>query len=133
MGEPTFFIDATAVAARAAEVPGASFDNGMNNAGSCGEGIGINMNEGAIIGSPEQFTLLDQFETTRTPQVSQHIGGTGLDDGSIGTLPNAPVRFGTMPTQAAKDADPALDGTVILSGFPNATLNTLGVGWEANV
>ena len=52
MGEPTYFIDDTAKTAREAEVPGADFDNGMNYGGSNTPGVGINMNEGAVVGTP---------------------------------------------------------------------------------
>ena len=139
MGEPTYFIDDIARTAREAEVTAASFDNGMNLGGACACGLGINMNEGAVVGTPEQFTLLDQFENAREAQISQHIGGEGLtlvadwpsSGGQEGTLPDAVIRFGTLPTQAAKDADTALDGTIIAVG--NATLTTLGAGWVVNV
>jgi hypothetical protein len=129
--EATFFIDDVAVTARELEVVGASFDNGMNLAGSNACGIGINMNEGAVVGTPEQFTLLDQHGNAREAQISQHIGGSGLGDGSSGTQPDAVVRFGDSPTQAAKDADTALDGTITTLG--NSTLTTLGAGWVVNV
>ena len=120
MGEPTFFIDATAQSTRAAQVPDASFDNGANLAGSNACGIGINMNEGAVVGTPEQFTLLDQHGDVRAPQISQHIGGSGLGDGTEGTLPDAPIRFGTPSTSG--------DGAVTPIG--NSTLNDLAVGWS---
>ena len=128
MGEPTYFIDDAAQTARAAEVTGADFDNGMNLGGSCACGLGINMNEGAVVGTPPQFTLLDQFGNAREAQISQHIGGSGLGDGSSGTLPDAVIRFGTLPTEAAKDSDPAVDGTIIPVG--NSTLSVLADGWE---
>lgn len=130
MGEATYFIDDTAVTARELEVTAAAFDNGMNLGGSNAPGIGINMNEGAIDGRRSQFTLLDQHGDARVPQPSQHLGGSGLGDGSIGTLPDAAVRFGTSPTEAAKDGDSALDGTIVNIG--NSTLNTLGAGWVVN-
>lgn len=135
MGEPTYFIDDVARTAREAEVTAADFDNGMNLGGSNACGIGINMNEGAVVGTPEQFTLLDQFENARAAQISQHIGGEGLtlvadwpsSGGQEGTLPDAVIRFGTLPTQAAKDADTAVDGTIIPVG--NSTLTTIEAGW----
>ena len=131
MGSPaTYFIDDTAVTARALEVPNASFVNGANNAGSCAPCIGINMLEGAVIGTPAQYTLLDQFGNARAAQISQHIGGSGLDVGSSGTLPDAVSRYGDSPTQAAKDADPDLDGTITATA--NCTLNTLALGWVAS-
>lgn len=139
MGEPTMFQDNIAQTARALEVVGADFQNGMNLGGSCAPGIGINMNEGAVVGTPEQFTLLDQHGDAREAQISQSIGGFPFVDrvaaavpypgsgGTEGTLPDAVIRFGDNPTQAAKDADPALDGTLILIG--NSTLSVLATGW----
>ena len=127
----TFFQDDTAVTARELEVTDASFVNGCNLAGSNAPGIGINMTEGAIVGTPEQFTLLDQREVAREAQISQHIGGSGLGDGSAGILPEAVIQFGASPTQAAKDADSALDGTIITTG--NSTLTTLAAGWVVNI
>ena len=139
MGEPTIFVDATAKTAREAEVPEANFDNGMNNGGSCACGIGINMNEGAVVGTPEQFTLEDQFENARDSQISQSIGGFPFVDrdtidwpgsgGTPGTEPDSTIEFGDNPTQAAKDADPELDGT--LAVISTASLVDLAVGWEA--
>ena len=151
--EATFFQDDLAETARAAEVPAASFVNGMNMGGSNAPGIGINMNEGAVVGTFNQFTLLDQFENAREAQISQSIGGfpdvprTGDQEftwdrsqalytangaassgGTEGTLPDAVIRFGDAPTQAAKDADSALDGTIIPIG--NSTLSVLLDGWE---
>ena len=40
--EVTYYVDTTARAARASQVPNASFTNGMNNAAACAPGIGIN-------------------------------------------------------------------------------------------
>ena len=146
MGEPTVFQDDAAQTARALEVVGASFANGMNLGGSCAPGIGINMNEGAVVGTPEQFTLLDQgnyandfVPVARTAQISQSIGGFPFVDrvaaavpypgsgGTEGILPESVIRFGDAPTQAAKDAAPELDGTIIPIG--NATLASLAAGW----
>ena len=146
MGEPTVFIDDAAVAARSAEVPAASFANGMNLGGSNAAGVGINMNEGAVVGEPQQFTLLDQGNLAdgftpapRVPQTSQHIGGYPYvaavaypsSGGVSGVLPEASIRFGTTPTNAAKEADPALDGT--LTPIANSVLNSLAEGWVAAV
>ena len=139
MGEPTIFVDNTANAARALEVPNASFENGANNAGSCACGLGINMNEGAVVGTPEQYTLLDQFGNARDSQISQSIGGFPFVDrssidwpssgGTEGTAPDSTIEFGTLPTQAAKDADPSLDGTITVTN--TASLVDLAIGWEA--
>lgn len=123
MGEPTYFIDDIAQTARAAEVPNADFAAGCNEAGSCAPGLGINMNEGAISGTPENFTLLDQFGNARAAQISQHIGGSGLDVGSVGLLPEAVARFGTNPADAS--------GEITVIG--NCTLTTLAGGWVIQV
>ena len=158
MGSPaTYFQDDAARSAREAEVPDASFSNGMNMGGSSSMGQGINMLEGEVVGTPEQFTLLDQFENARTAQISQNIGGlpsvprTGNQQftwdrsqalftengaassgGTPGTEPDSIIRFGNAPTQAAKDAaDPSIDGSIIFTG--DATLSTLELGWTAAI
>jgi hypothetical protein len=140
----TAFVDDAAVAARAAEIPAASFANGVNVGGSCASGIGINMLEGAIVGTPEQFTLDDQFENPRVPQIGQAIGGYPFVDrdpqsggyipqpssgGTPGTTPDGAMRYGDSPDQASKDADSDLDGTITFTS--NCTLNDIATGWEA--
>ena len=59
MGNPTYFVDDVAVAARKAEasqsIPDASWVTGMNAGGSNACGIGINQAGGAVVGTPEQF------------------------------------------------------------------------------
>jgi hypothetical protein len=150
MGEPTFFQDDAAETARALEVVGASFVNGANMGGSCAPGLGINMNEGAVVGTPEQFTLLMQDGVTaRVPQFSQSIGGFPFVDrvadavpwpgsgGTSGALPEGAVRFGDNPTNPAKEAavagnsGPSIDGTV--AAIANSTLVTIEAGWVAAV
>ena len=150
MSEPTFLQDDAAVTARALEVVGASFANGMNLGGSCAPGIGINMLKGAVVGSPEQFTLLDQGNlansftpAARDPQTSQSIGGLPYVDrstvdwpgsgGLSGVLPEASIRYGdnTSPSYAAKVANPALDGTI--TPIANCDLLSLSAGWVAEV
>lgn len=160
----TFFQDDSAVTSRTAEETNddANWDNGMNLVASNAPGVGINQGGGAVVGTPEQFTLLDQGRpvesggsqtpTAREAQLSQLLGGGGFvprtgnvattwdksqalysesgaasSGGDAGALPEDVVQFGTLPTQAAKDADPALDGTVIPVG--NSTLSDLAVGW----
>ena len=114
MGNPTYFIDGVAVIARKAEVnqsiPTASWDTGLNAGGSCANGIGVNEGEGTVVGTTEQFTLLDQAGDARTPQNSQIIGGVAepLD---VGT--NAATGSGT-PTRTG-----------------GATLASLAAGWTA--
>jgi hypothetical protein len=137
MGNPTAFTDDSARGLRSGEVPNADFVNGMNLGGSNACGIGINAEEGAVVGTPEQFTLLDQDGDIRVGQRSQFIGGYPYvpnadypsSGGMEGDLPAAAIYIGSTPTQAAKDADPALDGTLTKLG--NASLETLEAGWVA--
>ena len=124
MANPTFFIEDASVTAREAEVPLASFDNGCNLAGA-GPGIGINALGGAVVGTPEQFTLLDQFGNARVGQLGQHIGGpgysaAGTSNGQEGTLPDGVIRTGTVSLTG--------DGVVTITG--NMNLNTLALGWQ---
>jgi hypothetical protein len=111
----------------------------MNN-GNCSVGIGVSINGGERDGDPGGFTLLDQFEVARTPQISQVIGGLGYTDeadypssGGIEGNGSAHAEFivgVTSPTNAAKEAaDPSIDGSVIVQGTANMT--TLLAGWVA--
>jgi hypothetical protein len=155
MTDPTLFRDDPSIALRVVEVPDASFANGMNNSASCCSGIGINMAGGEVVGSYEQFTLDDQFENPRTPQIGQYPGGTPnvprtgnqeftwdttqvlytvagalSSGGTSGTLPDGSIFAATLPTNAQKEAaDPSIDGTVTVTG--NATLVSLVAGWTS--
>jgi hypothetical protein len=136
------FRDTTAIAARTAEEtnPDVSWVNGMNNAG-CDPGIGVAFGQPDAEGSDEQFTLLDQDGDIRVPQVSQLLGGAGFVDRTVatgnwdssgGVEGNGKAQAEYIiaagnPTQATKDGDPALDGTVTVLGTAN--LQTLAVGW----
>ena len=136
MSEAAYYQDATAVTARALENTVANFDNGMNAGGSCAPGIGINIEQGAVVGTPEQFTLLDQSEDVREPQISEQIGGLAYVDrgsvdwpssGGIAGIGTQPVLTATQPTNAAKVSDPAVDGVPVITG--DANLETLANGW----
>ena len=123
MAQSATFIDNDARAVRVAEVPDASFVDGMNN-GSCQPGVGITGDVPNLVGTPEQFTLLDQNAATRTPQLGQSIGGVALGDGDTG-----------VATQAIDLVDPANDlgdGTVVVDGT-GATLTTLAAGWVPGI
>ena len=89
----------------------------MNLGGSNAMGIGINIDGGAVVGEAQQFTLADQRADPRTPQDSQHIGGTGLAEGAEGPA-GTPIVAGTAEA----------DGTISTSG--SATLTTLADGWK---
>ena len=119
MAQAATFIDDTARATRASEVAAASFLNGMNN-GSCQPGVGITSGPINLVGTPQQFTLLDQNEDARTPQLGQSIGGVALGAGE-----------GIVASQAIDLVDNgAGDGTVTKDGT-GATLTTLAAGWVA--
>jgi hypothetical protein len=121
---PTFYIEDATVTTRAAELPNASFDNGMNFGGSNAPAIGVNVGVADLAGTTGQFTLLDQREAARTPQTSQHIGGNGLGDGVTGILPEGAVRT------AINDASG--DGSIGATQ-ENVGLAVLATGWEAPV
>lgn len=118
---PQAFIDDIAVATRSAEVPDAAFNNGMNLGGSCACGIGIGTENPNLEESLPNWTLLDQHGNPRTTQISQHIGGSGLGDGSEGTLPDAITRFATVSANG--------DGSAVYTANPS--LVDLAVGWVA--
>ena len=109
---PTTFIDTVAVAARKVEVSAADWDNGVNAAASNAPGIGINAGAGAVVGTPDQFTLLDQTGTARTPQDSSQIGGDALP---VAALTNS----------ASGDGKP--------SATADVSLATLAAGWTSTI
>lgn len=123
MSQPATFIDVTARATRVGEVPNASFLNGMNN-GSCQPAVGISNGPTDLVGTPEQFTLLDQNGDARAPQLGQSLGGVALGDGET-VVANQAIDL----VDAADDSG---DGTVTVDGT-GATLTTLAAGWVAGV
>ena len=112
--DATFFQNQTAVTAREAESPAADFDDGCNRAGSNAPGVGIGTQAGGV--APPSWSLTDQDEDARTPQDSQHIGGSGLGAGESGK--------GTVPINVS-DNDADFNDTVSLS--------VLATGWEKDV
>lgn len=122
MAQAATFIDVDARAVRVSEVSDASFVNGMNN-GSNQAGIGISNGPTDLVGTPEQFTLLDQNEDARTPQLGQSLGGVALGDGET-----------VVASQAIDliDNDVSGNGEVTIDGS-GATLTTLAAGWVAGV
>ena len=123
MAQAATFIDDDARAVRVAEVAAASFVNGMNNS-SCQPGIGISNGPTDLVGTPDQFTLLDQNEAARTPQLGQSLGGVALGDGE--------TVVASQPIDLIDAADNSGDGTVTVDGT-GATLTTLAAGWVAGI
>ena len=128
---PTKFNDSTGQTAREAEVTGANWDNGVNLGGGNSPGVGINQGRGAVVGTPNQFTLLDQKGAARTPQVSQVIGGTGYNPNS-----NYPLSGGISGNGSARaeyvlvvTPDASGDGSAVTNGTAN--LASLAAGWTA--
>ena len=117
------FIDEAALAVRVGEVADADFDNGMNK-GSCQPGIGIAGGPVNLVGTPEQFTLLDQNAAARTPQLGQSIGGVALNDGET-VVANQAIDL-------IDQADDSGDGTIVIDGT-GATLTTLAAGWVPGI
>ena len=100
---PTYELNATSVVARAAEYPGgaAIFAGGVNEGGSCAPGIGINTS--FIDPKLEDWSVEDQHEDARDPQLGQHLGGLGLGNGVESPVPTDVTS--AFPLQAAQGAD----------------------------
>jgi hypothetical protein len=100
---PNAFQDDAAVAARTVEVALASWDTGLNIAGSNAPGIGIATDNPGLEGSlwpatdgsgdlnTGSWTLLDQFGDARAAQISQLIGGPG----TVSRIGNQPFTWDT--------------------------------------
>lgn len=119
----TYGLSAAAVTARNAQYPGTPFTDtgtgtfadpylGCNRAGSnaCGIGIATGNKEPSL----NDWTTADQEGTARIPQLTQHIGGSGLGAGnqstndvraiSIGDVDDT-LNLGVANAQAAPDAE----------------------------
>jgi hypothetical protein len=116
--EPTAFSDDVAISTRQAEVPLASFSNGQNLTASNSTGIGIASCVPNLEESLPNWTLLDQAELPRTPQIGSQLGGIGLNGGTPGV--------GLDQIFIAENR--SLGAATNLGG---ATLNTLEEGWES--
>lgn len=123
MAQAATFIDVDARAVRVDEVPTASFLDGMNNS-SCQPGIGISNGPTDLVGTPEQFTLLDQNAAARTPQLGQSLGGVALNNGETVVASQA--------IDLVDAADDSGDGTVTIDGL-GVQLETLAAGWVAKL
>lgn len=120
---PSRFAINVTIASRAAElgISNLQFLNGTNGAAPNTPGIGLADSGDLATLNLEQslpsWTLLDQFELPRTPQLSRYIANADGTD----TAPTEPIRF------VANDA--AGDGLSAALGA--ATLADLAVGWTA--
>ena len=128
----TSSVNAATVATRSAEVPNADWTGGMN-AGGCNVGIGISTD--VVDPKLTDWTLLDQAEAARTPQDSQHIGGSGLGDGDQTDAPVTVVNgVDINDTAAFAVADQvATNGQVFntTSGAINVGTTTIQIGQRA--
>jgi hypothetical protein len=123
----TFCLNGTAVTARNAEYPDTPFTDptgdgtyvdpylGGNRAGSNAPGIGIATANGQC--KLEDWTVLDQHEAARDPQDSQHIGGSGLGDGTEGLTTETPINNVT-----AADVNDTFSLTVEATGWVKNTV-----------
>ena len=126
----TYFLDATAVAARDAEYTGTPCTDvvgagsyadpylGCNRAGSNAPGIGINaaaagLSSGAV--NENEWTVLDQHNAARNPQDGAHIGNTGLGAGTAGP--------GDVPINIILGTD--VNNTCVLTDLAVGWVNTV--------
>jgi hypothetical protein len=141
----TYLLDAAAVAARDAEYTGTPLTDvpgdgtyadpylGGNTVGSCAPGIGINT--GFVNPALQDWSILDQAGDARSPQESQHIGGSGLGAGTEGLTTTDPVRtvngadinntLSFSVADAAAVPDAAYD---TVTGALNRTGTTVAIG-----
>lgn len=139
---PTFLLDAAAVTARDAEYTGTPLTDvvgdgsyadpylGMNRGGSNAPGIGIAT--GYVDPKVSDWTTLDQAEAARSPQDSQHIGGSGLGDGDATVEPIRAIQVADVnDTMSFSVADAAaVDGAEYdtVTGALNHTGTTVSIG-----
>ena len=146
MANSTRFVNSAAIAARTPEVPAADWVGGCNSPASNAVGLGINIGGGALpalIGHRgRNWTLEDQFEADRVPQVSQVIGGLGVtteaeypSSGGIEGNGDASSQYVFVISNPNNVADgtgsfvPPAAWTPTVQG--SANLVTLAAGWVA--
>ena len=126
----TYSVNPTTLAARIGEVPNADFTGGMNR-GGCNMGVGICTDVRNVKDS--DWTLLDQAEAARAPQISQHLGGDGLGDGSdtatnpINIINGADVNDTAVYAVADTQAAPAAEYDSV-TGAINVGTTTIEIG-----
>ena len=116
-GDVSFFVNGPAIAALQLLQPDLGYTGGMNIGGSNCPGIGVGVNRPYL--KPSDWTLKDQDEAARTPQVGSSVGVSGIGQG-------APTKS-TLPLQVGVCAA-AGDGTV--EEEAGAFLTSLDTGWE---
>ena len=122
MLNPTYTYDQLGQPSRVPEVgDGTCFSGGVNNAGLNTPGIGIGIDAGAIVGTPEQFTLLNQHELPRSPATGGAIGGFALGEGGTWQLALEGVILIT--------GDNNVDGDGTIDNLSAVELTDLNTGW----
>jgi hypothetical protein len=121
---PSYSLNATSVTARQGETPNADWDGGLNRGG--GNNMGVGINTGDVNPKAQDWSLNDQNGAARDPQNSQHIGGSGLDDGDQVTNAVRAIQSGDVndtlafvtANQTAEDGEVAdtVTGTVNRTG-----------------
>ncbi len=118
--EVTYYVDTTARAARAAQVPNASFTNGMNNAAACAPGIGV------TTGSYDPKTSDWKRVVASAALQSQQIGETKRNLFVIDAL------GADCTTAFVSKGTPTADGAVIVTIATKDYLNRTGAILPAN-
>ena len=122
MLNPTYTYDFLSANVRTPEVgDGSCFIGGVNNAGLNTPGIGIGVDAGAIVGTPEQFTLLNQHELPRSPVIGGAIGGVALGEGDTWQAAFDSVVLAT--------GDNNVDGEGTVGELAFVGLTDLNTGW----
>jgi len=130
--DATFHIaNGSVLAAREVELGAVGpFTAGGNLVGSNAVGIGIGCGQGPVVGTPEQYTLLDQDNAARIPQRSQVIGGVGLTTSADWPSSGGVEGKATLPIEAGAAT---ADGSGEVTGVGLAGLASLAAGWVNTV
>ena len=122
----TYGRNAASVTARAADFTTGvgstpDFNGGLNLGASNAPGIGINT--GGFDPKTDDWTTLDQAATGRTPQVSQHIGGSGYTVDGTGDTDTDDIRcvVAQLDDDTPDYLDPAHFVVADQTALPNAS------------
>jgi hypothetical protein len=129
----TYGRNETAVTARESDVEFADFDDGVNLGASNAPGLGVST--GVVNPKLSNWTVADQFGVAREPQQTQHIGVTGLVDGSDNKLTGYAIQVADYEAVDINDEAHFIEATIAAvpdadagSGVINRTLTTLAIG-----